>query len=112
MISTDEKTGIQALEREYPTHPAKPYKDKTSVELREHEYERHGTLCLTANFEVATGRIISPTIAPTRKEEDFLNHIKRTIAADPQAMWIFVTDQLNTHMSESLVRLVAAECNI
>ncbi len=112
LVSTDEKTGIQALERSHPTHPAKPGEKKTKPELREHEYERHGTLCLIANFMVATGRIIAPTIGPTRTEEDFAAHIEKTVDTDPEAEWIFVTDRLNTHMSESLVRLVAARCGI
>jgi len=112
LVSTDEKTGIQALERSCPTHPARPDKKKTKPELREHEYERHDTLCLIANFMVATGRIVTPTIGPTRKEKDFLNNIKNTVDTDPQAQWIFVADQLNTHMSESLVRYVAARCGI
>ncbi len=112
LVSTDEKTGIQALERRCPTHPAIPDKKKTKAELREHGYERHDTLCLIADFMVATGRIITPTIGPTGKEEDFLNNIKNTVETEPQAQWIFVADQLNTHMSESLVRYVATKCGI
>ena len=108
VVSTDEKTGIQALDRTHPTRPMRP----GTPERIEFEYIRNGTLCLTANFEVATGRIVSPTIAPTRNEQDFADHIARTIAADPEAVWIFVTDQLNTHKSESLVRLVANQCGI
>lgn len=108
LISTDEKTGIQALERCYSTHPASEGK----VELREFEYERHGTLCLTANFEVATGKVIAPSIGPTRTEQDFVIHIENTIAIDPEGKWIFVVDNLNTHMSESLVRWVAQKCSL
>ena len=105
---TDEKTGIQALERIHPTRPMIPGK----VELREFEYDRHGTLCLIPNFEVATGRIIAPSIGPTRTEKDFEAHIRQTIALDPDGVWVFIVDQLNTHQSESLVRLVAQECQI
>jgi len=107
-VSTDEKTGIQALERKHPTRPMIPGK----VELREFEYIRHGTQTLIANFEVALGRIIAPSVGPTRTEEDFVTHIEHTIAIDPDAEWIFVVDQLNTHKSESLVRLVARLCNV
>lgn len=107
-MSTDEKTGIQALERKHPTRPMVPGK----VELREFEYIRHGTQTLIANFEVALGRIIVPSVGPTRTEEDFVTHIERTIATDPDAEWVFVVDQLNTHKSESLVRLVDRLCNI
>jgi len=61
VISTDEKTGIQALERIAPTKPTRP----GLIERVEFEYIRHGTLCLTANFEVATGEVVSYTIGPT-----------------------------------------------
>src|SRR5436309_12028590 len=82
------------------------------VERQEFEYERHGTQCLIANLDVATGQIIAPSIGPTRTEADFAAHIAQTIQTDPQAAWIFITDQLNTHQSETLVRLVAAQCGI
>ena len=108
IVSTDEKTGIQALERQHPARPMVP----GQVELREHSYVRHGTLCLTPNLEVATGRIVAPTVGITRKEKDFEAHIRQTIDTAPDAEWVFVLDQLNTHKSESLVRLVAELCQI
>lgn len=112
LVSTDEKTGIQALERSHATIPAQPFTNKTNTELREHEYERHGTLSLIASFMVATGEIIAPTLGPTRKEEDFLDHVKSAVSTAPQAQWIFIVDQLNTHKSESLVRWAAEQCGI
>jgi DDE superfamily endonuclease len=78
----------------------------------EFEDIRHGTQTLIANFEVATGQVRAPSVGPTRTEEDFVGHIERTIALDPEATWIFVADRLNTHQSESLVRLVARACGI
>jgi transposase len=108
VISTDEKTGIQALERIHPTKPTKP----GLTERIEFEYKRHGTLCLIANFDVVTGKAILPSIGPTRTEEDFAAHIAQTIDTDPDGTWVFVLDQLNTHKSESLVRLVAERCGI
>lgn len=107
-ISCDEMTGIQALERKQPTKPMRP----GQVEKREFEYIRHGTLTLIANFDVATGQVPVPSLGPTRTEVDFAAHIARTIATDPNANWTFVVDQLNTHQSESLVRLVADRCGI
>jgi len=104
VVSTDEMTGIQALERKPPTIPMGPGR----VERREFEYIRHGTLTLIANFDVARGQVVAPSLGPTRTEEDFANHIARTVASDPEATrWHFVTDNLNIHQSESLVRLVA-----
>ena len=82
------------------------------VERREFEYIRHGTLCLIANMEVATGQVITPSIGQTRTEADFLAHIQQTVLVDPTAGWIFITDQLNTHQSESLVRWVAEVCEL
>lgn len=78
----------------------------------EYEYKRHGTLSLIANWHVAKGEVISPSIGPTRKEFDFANHIAQTLETAPEDGWIFLLDQLNTHKSESLVRLVAACCGI
>ena len=82
------------------------------IERREHSYIRHGTQCLTPNFDVTTGQISFYTIRKTRKEKDFAEHIENTVAMDPNAEWIFVLDQLNTHKSESLVCLVARLCGI
>lgn len=45
---------------------------------------------------------------PSRTESDFANHIAQTIEIDPGAGWVFIVDQLNTHKSASLVRLVDA----
>lgn len=108
VISTDEKTGIQALERLHPTKPARP----GLVERFEFEYIRHGTLCLIANFDVATGEVIRPSIGDTRSEKDFVEHIKQTIETDPTVKWVFVVDQLDTHKSASLVKLVAEACGL
>ena len=63
-MSTDEKTGVQAL---HPTKPTRP----NLTERIEFEYKRHGTLCLIANFDVVTGKVIVPSVGPTRTEEDF-----------------------------------------
>jgi transposase len=108
LFSTDEMTGIQALERAAPTLPMQPGK----VERREFEYIRHGTQSLLANFQVATGQVVCPSIGPTRTEADFAAHIARTVAADPDAGHLFIVDQLNIHQSETLVRFVAEQCGI
>ncbi len=108
VVGTDEMTGIQALERAAPTKPMRP----GCPERREHEYIRHGTTTLIANFNVATGEVLAPSLGPTRTEADFAAHIAQTIATDPDASWLFITDNLNTHQSETLVRLVATQCGL
>ena len=103
VLSTDEMTGIQALERKYPTLPMGPGR----VERREFEYIRHGTQTLTANWDVAQGGVVAPTISQTRTEADFVAHIQQTVETDPKTIrWHFVADNLNVHQSESLVRFV------
>jgi len=102
-VCVDEMTGIQALERIAETIPMKPGQPARI----EFEYKRHGTLCLIGNWHVVLGQMISPTIRPTRTEEDFCWHIHNTIATDPNAGWVFVADNLNTHCSASLVRYIA-----
>lgn len=108
VISCDEMTGIQALERAAATQPMQTGQS----ERVEFEYVRHGTVSLIANFEIATGQVIAPSLGPTRTEADFVAHIAQTVDSDPDAPWLFITDQLNTHQSESLVRLVAERCNL
>ncbi len=97
-------TGIQATERREKNLPMRPGK----VERREFEYIRHGTQTLIANFNVATGKIITPACGDSRKESDFVLNIRCLIETDPNAKkWHLIMDCLNTHQSESLVRLVA-----
>ena len=109
VLSTDEMSGVQALERKHPKLPMAPGK----VERQEFEYTRHGTQCFIINFDVATGRIEEPSHGYTRTEEDFVNHIQRTVASDLSVVrWHFVVDNLNIHQSESLVRYVADESDI
>ncbi len=109
ILSTDELTGVQALERTHPGLPLVPGK----VERREFEYIRHGTCSFMLNRDVVTGQIVAPSCGPTRTEADFLAHVTQTIASDPTATrWHFVVDNLNTHCSESLVRWVAAESGL
>lgn len=108
-LSTDELTGVQALERKHPGLPMAPGK----VERREFEYIRHGTLSFILSRDVVTGDVVAPTVGPTRTAADFLAHMQAVVATDPTATrWHFVTDNLNTHQSESLVRWVADESDL
>ena len=103
VVSCDEKTSIQALERAAPTKPTRP----GLIERQEFEYVRHGTSCLIASFDIVTGKIVVPSLGPTRDEQDFALHILQVVASDPSAKWVFVVDNLTTHLSETLVRIVA-----
>jgi transposase len=107
-VSIDEMTGIQALERIAPTLPMRP----GQVERREFEYRRHGTQTLIASFNVATGKV-QGSIGDTRTEQDFAGFLEGLLASAPvHTRWRIVSDNLNTHVSESVVRLVARHCGL
>ena len=105
-VSVDEMTGLQALERTAPDKEVCP----GEVAKQEFEYERHGTTTLIGNFDVVSGEMFAETIQPTRTEEDFAEHLKRTVATDPEAPWVFVLDNLNIHVSAGLTEWLAAIC--
>ena len=107
-VSIDEMTGVQALERTAPDLPMRP----GDVVRREFEYIRHGTQTLIAAFDVTTGQVIG-SVGETRTELDYASFLESLFAtAEPTTSWHVVADNLNTHLSESVVRLVAKECGI
>ena len=107
-VSIDEMTAIQALERTAPSLPMKPGK----VERREFEYRRHGTQTLIAAFDVATGEV-QGSVGNSRTEADFVAYLEALFASDKHAEgWKIVCDNLNTQVSEGVVRLVARLCGI
>jgi DDE superfamily endonuclease len=104
VICTDEKTGMQVLQRKYPTQPARP----GHPEKREHEYVRHGTRALIASFVVPTGEVVW-SLGPTRTSVDFANHLRKVadhFRAWPRITW--VVDNLNTHWSREACTVMAA----
>lgn len=104
VVSVDEKTGIQALERLEGVAP----KSKGFHQRREFEYIRHGTTSLMAAIDVGKGEIVSHRLHPTRNEADFLAFIEATVDKFPKEdQVILLSDQLNTHLSASLVAWVA-----
>ena len=107
-MSIDEMTGIQALERAAPSQPMRP----GQVQRREFEYIRHGTQTLIAALDVASGQVHGH-VGFTRTEEDFAAFLASLIRQHSQIRrWHVVTDNLNVHLSESLVRWVARECGM
>ena len=102
VVSCDEKTGMQAIER-LDIHPL----SADHPERQEAWYRRHGVLCLIASLDLATGQLLVPTVCETRGNADFVQHVQQTVDTDPTASWVFIVDNLNTHTSESLVQWVA-----
>lgn len=103
VISIDEKTGIQALERLEAKAPI----SKGGHLRKEYEYERHDTTTLIAAINVENGKVFNHVLGPTRTEDDYSNFMKMTIHKLPEMDKVVVlSDQLNTHISESLVRWI------
>jgi transposase len=108
-FSTDELSGVQALERKYVDQQPAPGQPKR----QEFEYIRHGTRTFIINRDIVSGQIIAPSCGARRTEADFVAHIAQTIATDPTAKrFHFALDNLNIHQSEALVRFVAEESDL
>lgn len=108
IMSVDEMTGIQALERKAPDLVMKPGYD----EKKEFEYKRNGTQTVISGFNVATGEV-EGVCGETRTEEDFTKFIDGIIQSKPQYdKYHIICDNLNTHKSEQLVISVAKQCGI
>ena len=105
-VVIDEPTGVQALECSSPGLPMVPGK----TERRELAYIGHGTATFILSRDVVRGQIVAPTAGTTRTEADFLAHIQRAVASDPDAgRWHVVVNNPDMHRSERLGRWVAAE---
>jgi hypothetical protein len=103
VICTDEKTGMQILQRKHPTQRIEPGKP----EKREHEYIRHGTRALIASFAVPTGEVVWD-LGRTRTSDDFAAHIAKVAEHFGEVEGFdWILDNLNTHWSLQLCELVA-----
>lgn len=109
VMSTDELSGVQALERKHPGLPMAPGK----VARIEFEYIRRGTCSFIISRDVVSGQVLAPGDMTTRTEADFLTHAQLVVVSAPVvARWHFVVDNLDIHRSESLVRWVAQESDL
>jgi transposase len=108
VICTDEKTGMQIRPRKSPTQPMAPGKP----EKREHEDIRHGVRALIASFVVASGQVVWSR-GQTRTRADFAAHLATVVHQLPEMQrYDWVVDNLNTHWSLDVCRLVAQWCNV
>jgi transposase len=98
VISADEKTSVQALDRTQPGLPIKKGRCGTMT----HDYKRNGTTTLFAAIEMAEGRVISTCMAKHRHQEwiKFLNLINRET---PEHLDIhLIVDNYATHKHEKV----------
>jgi DDE superfamily endonuclease len=120
VLSCDEKTGMQILGRLHPTQPAQPGTlDSTGQPLRcgkpakrEFEYIRYGTRCLLTTFCVPTGEVVWD-LGQTRTSQDWAAHLQHVRQRFPdQRHYDWVVDNLNTHWSLDVCRVVAHWCGL
>jgi transposase len=103
LLSVDEKSQIQALDRTAPILPLRP----GQPERRTHDYPRHGTTSLFAALDVATGRVIGELHRRHRSREflQFLNTIDAQVPADLDIHLIL--DNYGTHKTPQVRRWFA-----
>jgi transposase len=92
VLSVDEKTQIQALDRTQPMLPMRP----GQAERHTHDYKRHGTTCLFAALEVGSGQVTTDHRV-RHTGADFLAFMKRVVRAYPEGELHVVLDNVSTH---------------
>jgi transposase len=92
VLSVDEKSQIQALDRTAPILPLRP----GLPEKRSHDYRRHGTTTLFAALEVATGKVTDACM-PRHRNQEFLRFLKQVAKAYPRKKLHIVLDNYGSH---------------
>jgi transposase len=92
VLSLDEKSQIQALDRTAPILPLRP----GLPEKRSHDYIRHGTTTLFAALEIATGKVTDACM-PRHRHQEFLRFLKQVAKAYPRKKLHIVLDNYSTH---------------
>jgi transposase len=107
VVSVDEKSQIQALDRTAPMLPVMP----GLAQRRTHDYKRHGTTTLFAALEVATGRITADACYPRHRHQEFLAFLKKVAAAHPGVDLHVVADNYAAHKHPEIRRWLARPGN-
>ena len=94
VLSMDEKTQAQALDRTQPLLPA----DFGKTEKRTHDYVRHGTTDLFAAMNTGTGEVTT-ACCPTHQSADFLRFLNRLVAKHPDQDIHIILDNASAHTS-------------
>jgi transposase len=92
VLSIDEKSQIQALDRTAPILPMRPGLPEKAT----HDYVRYGTTTLFAALEVATGKV-TDACYPQHRHEEFLRFLKHVAKAYPRVKLHIVADNYATH---------------
>jgi transposase len=102
VLSVDEKTQIQALDRTQPMLPMRP----GQVERHTHDYKRNGTLSLFAALEVGTGQVTNQA-RERHTGDDFLAFLRLLARTYPRGEIEVVLDNVSTHKTPDVVAWLA-----
>jgi transposase len=97
VLSIDEKTGIQAVERKHADRAPQPAR----LRRREFEYIRHGTQALTAALDVHSGRVLG-RCTDRRTQDDLVAFMEDVARAYPKGAVHVIWDNLNTHRAQAV----------
>ncbi len=97
VLSVDEKTQIQALERTQPLLPLRPHLPARQT----HDYRRHGLTSLYAALEVGSGRVPG-TCSPRHTAADFLRFLKQLARTYPRQPLHVILDNSSTHSTPAI----------
>ena len=97
VLSIDEKTGMQAIERKHPDRPACP----EHLRRRDFEYQRHGTQALIAALNVHTGEVVGQC-RDRRTQADLVDFMEKIALHYPNQPIHVIWDNLNTHRATSV----------
>jgi transposase len=100
VLSCDEKSQIQALDRSQKSLPMFPGRLKTLT----HDYRRHGTTTLFAALELAEGKIIAECM-PRHRHQDWIKFLKKIDAETPPDLDLhLIVDNYATHKHPKVKR--------
>jgi transposase len=107
VLSVDEKTQVQALDRTQPLLPI----DFGLTEKRTHDYRRHGTTNLFAALDVATGQVVADCY-PRRTGAAFLAFLRTAVKPHAGKDIHVVLDNLSTHDTPAVKAWLARHPNV
>ena len=102
VLSVDEKTQIQALDRTQPMLQLRP----GQIERRTHDYKRHGTASLYAALDVASGEVIT-RVTKRHRAKEFLQFLRQVDREVPDALDLhIILDNSSTHKTPAVKKFL------
>lgn len=108
VLSVDEKTQIQALDRTQPMLQLKP----GQIERRTHDYKRNGTMSLYAAFDILTGEVLG-RVTKRHRAKEFLDFLRQIERSTPKELALhIILDNSSTHKTAEVQKWLAGQPRI